>query len=167
MTAPMTTSRLTLRRFTDADVPVVAATMQVPEVIEKLLWVPFPYRDADARYFVSDIAGEDPGTFAISCQNTLVGCISVGTRLGYWIVPQVWGRGIAFEAAQPVLNAHFAKHSASVLAGYVGKHPRSRRVLEKLGFQDVAVREEYSDALGRNVPFQEMQLTQDRWRAQA
>ena len=167
MTDMITTDRLILRRFTDADVPVVAAAMQDPNVIGKLLWIPSPYGTAEACDFVTNIAIPDPGTFAITHKGDLIGSISVGTRLGYWLVPDAWGRGVAFEAAYAVLNWHFSRRQAPISAGYVEDHPRSRRILEKLGFRDCDQRQEYSAPLGRSVAFQDMSLSHAGWKESA
>jgi len=93
MTMTISTDRLVLRRFDESDAGSVAAVMQQPEVIGKLLWVPSPYTMEDAHHFVTKIARQDAGTFAITFEGDLVGSISVGERLGYWLAPKVWGRG--------------------------------------------------------------------------
>jgi RimJ/RimL family protein N-acetyltransferase len=167
MTDTITTQRLVLRRFSDADAPVIAAVMQHSEVVEKLLWVPSPYGEDDAHAFITDIAQPDPGTFAIEQNGTLIGSISVGARLGYWIAPEAWGQGFAQEAARAVLDWHFAQSDAPVAAGIVEDNPKSHRVLEKLGFRDGETRQEYSAALGRDVSFHDMTLTADMWREAA
>lgn len=57
-------------------------------------------------------------------------------EIGYWIAKHYWGRGLATEAGQALID--YARHelAASVVtAGHYDDNPASGRVLEKLGFR--------------------------------
>jgi [ribosomal protein S5]-alanine N-acetyltransferase len=59
--------------------------------------------------------------------------------LGYMIVPQLWGSGIATEAARTLLEFGFSDLLMSVVyASCEGGNLASRRVLEKCGFEPTA-----------------------------
>jgi len=57
-------------------------------------------------------------------------------ELGFHLRPAYWGKGLAFEASQAIIELAFAELGAAAL--FAGHHPSnaaSKRVLEKLGFR--------------------------------
>ena len=75
-------------------------------------------------------------------EQQVIGCADVGEilsgtgELGYWLDEAYWGRGIASEAAEAVLN--FALGTVGLerlLSGHAADNLPSGRVLTKLGFR--------------------------------
>lgn len=57
-------------------------------------------------------------------------------EIGYWLAPEAWGKGIATEAAEALIEWLDARGQADELvSGYFKDNPASGRVLEKLGFE--------------------------------
>lgn len=59
-------------------------------------------------------------------------------EIGFHFLPEFWGRGLAFEAAEAVMR--YATERLHVSELYAGHHPdneSSRRLLEKLGFTQI------------------------------
>jgi RimJ/RimL family protein N-acetyltransferase len=79
----------------------------------------------------------------LSSTSELVGQVSLAREpepdtwlLGYWIAPTNWGFGPATEvAAEAIQFAGSSLGARSIWAGTTPRNHRSRRVLEKLGFQ--------------------------------
>lgn len=106
---------------------------------------PYPYTQADARYWFSLLVEmPEPTYWAIEMKGVAIGGIGVDLgegifaksgRFGYWLGEQYWGRGIMSEAVR-LTSDHALNHfdltrlEASVFAW----NPPSMRVLEKAGF---------------------------------
>ena len=61
-------------------------------------------------------------------------------EIGYVLAESHWGRGLAAEAAWPVIEYAFEEKGAkAVNAGHFSSNTQSRRVIEKLGFRFVKV----------------------------
>src|SRR4051795_12187061 len=104
------TPRLTLRPFNEGDIDVMVALLNDWEVAQWLEIPPFPYRRADARFYVDHVrANHEAGAateFAIALTDGdgVVG--SIGLRLksaadaaiGYWLGQPHWGHDYALEA---------------------------------------------------------------------
>lgn len=74
-----------------------------------------------------------------------------GYELGFHLRPSFWGKGLAVEAAQCVIRYAFEELQAETLfAGHNPKNLRSKRVLEKLGFEWIG--EEYYEPTGLMHP---------------
>ena len=59
-------------------------------------------------------------------------------ELGFHLLPDYWGRGLASEAARGVMKYAFTALTATALfAGHNPNNKASRRLLEKLGFQHI------------------------------
>jgi RimJ/RimL family protein N-acetyltransferase len=87
-------------------------------------------------------------------------------RLGYWIGPRHWGRGLGTEAVGAVVGYAFRTHPADrVGAGVFGDNPASRRVLEKLGFAPAGAYRTHSRSRGERVETVDMQLSRAAWAA--
>ena len=85
--------------------------------------------DTDHVYFVIE-GSEIIGTVAAHRPAT-----DQPFELGYWVAPSAWGRGVATEAAQTLIDWLNIRGQASLLtSGYFADNPASGRVLEKLGF---------------------------------
>ena len=164
--AYITTPRLRLTPVTDGDPVEVAARIGNYDVARWLGRVPYPYHKADAETFIAANADQAGRAWFIYDADGLVGGISIDDELGYWIAREAWGRGYATEAADWVVDAHFADpDAADLLSGHFPGNERSADVLRKLGFDYTGHRRVRSQALGQMVDGHELRLTRDAWRA--
>ena len=72
-------------------------------------------------------------------------------EIAYWVVPGLWGTGIATEAVKTILEAN-PLASSTVFAAVFHDNPASARVLTNLGFDYLGDAEYYSVARGAQVP---------------
>ena len=146
----LTTPRLVLRPFTEADAEPTFEHAKNPNVTRFTLWDHHKSID-DTIAFVRDYAllRYREGTaepYAI----TLVpdfrpigacGCFWVSQpnrtmELGYWVAELFWGKGIAAEASRACITEAFRSSDARRMqARVIAGNTASSRVLEKLGFR--------------------------------
>ena len=146
------TPNLRLEPFAAAHVDFVQNAAAKWEVARWLSRVPHPYPEGGASDFLAQVQSEFDAckhlNWIVSDRDSgaplgLIGlrCIEheQGTpwELGYWYTPSAWGRGVATEAAFHVLTFAFRFMALEVVSTAVlnGNHA-SRRVLEKVGFDD-------------------------------
>ena len=162
------TPRLLLRPGWPEDATALARAIGHAAVVTRLARVPWPYGEADARWFLSQPRGAEEPVFLIverGPEARLVGGIGIhsgGTphELGYWLTPSAWGRGYATEAGRALIGIardalRLPRLRATAFAGNEG----SARVLAKLGFRDTGrIVPLASVALGREVDAVECEL---------
>jgi RimJ/RimL family protein N-acetyltransferase len=147
------TKRLTLRPAWPEDAPAIAAGIGHEAVARMLARVPLPYTLADGEAFATLPRGAAEPVFAIVAHDCglgggpgLVGGIGIhleedGAHLGYWLAPEVWGRGYATEAGRAVIGmARDALPLTRLRAWHFADNPASGRVLTKLGFRPTGER---------------------------
>jgi len=131
----------------DDAVDIVAAANH-REVARNLTDVfPFPYTKQDAEDWLAICLGRKgpPLNFAVIVDGTVAGGIG-GHRLegtyghivniGYWLAPQMWGRGVATDALGAYVRYLFDTFDIDRMQSTVfGWNPASARVLEKCGFR--------------------------------
>lgn len=162
---PLHTARLMLRALSPDDLPWVCAVCNNYGVSKWLVMVPHPYTMSDAKDFLAMDQRGELGSLWIICQGGVPkGVISCDGDLGYWLDPAAWGQGIMTEAGTAVVAALFSDPDrAEIRSSHFVENNGSRRVLEKLGFQDVGALLHFSKARQANVPGRSMQLTRERW----
>jgi RimJ/RimL family protein N-acetyltransferase len=148
------TSRLMLRRFTEADVDNLASLHGDPEVmryIDDARPVPRAVVADEELPAILREYGELPdgfGRFAAVQRSTgdFVGAFSLrpansvgldgGTELGYRLLRAHWGHGYATEGARALVDSAFADLGVDrVVATTMTVNVGSRRVLEKAGLR--------------------------------
>ncbi len=100
----------------------------------------------------------------------VVGSISLESRgsdrltLGFALAPEVWGKGLATEAARAMVKAGFGLTPAvEILANVPVENAASSRVLEKCGFAIVSTGLQGAPARGGLVECHNFRLTRQAW----
>ena len=163
------TPRLLLRPGFPEDAPALASAIADKAIVTNLAVVPWPYTMRDAEAFLA--SPRDPILPSLlifertSGAPELVGCCGLSRRpsgsveLGYWIARPHWGRGLATEAAQMLIEIARTLGLRSLEAGHFVDNPASARVLEKLGFVALGITApRMSCARGEEIPARLMRL---------
>ncbi|WP_084398378.1 GNAT family N-acetyltransferase [Henriciella aquimarina] len=157
------TRRLYLRPLRLEDAPRVTELVNEPGIYERVARIkPGQSKEETGRWILSVERGHDLGTdhvFAIMEGDTLIGTIGAHRlsadrpyEIGYWIAPEAWGKGIATEAAQAVIEWLEAIGAADeIVSGYFADNPASGRVLEKLGFEATHEAPVYCAGRGKDI----------------
>lgn len=140
-----------LRPWAPADKASLVANANNRNVWRNLADVfPHPYTDADADAWIR-IAGTPDRSITLAIELNGVAIGGIGARagdgifvrtahFGYWLGEAFWGQGIATAAGRALIDhlkedARFVRLEAPVFEW----NPTSMRVLEKLGFERVAL----------------------------
>jgi RimJ/RimL family protein N-acetyltransferase len=137
--------RVVLRPWRLEDVPAVTAACQDAEIARWLAFVPQPYTEKDARFYIQDCldAGEDRTPFAITDAETgeVIGSIEMRINrmltghIGYWLAAQARGRGLTADALLALSRWGFdALGLGRVELVTDPDNIASQRVAEKAGF---------------------------------
>src|SRR5262245_1554412 len=139
------TERIMLRRWRIEDAPAVASACQDAEIERWLAFVPQPYTEADARFYIEDClaSGEDRTPFAIadSATGDVIGSIEMRVNrlrtghVGYWLAPEARGRGLMTEALRALSSMAFEELGLGRVELVTDPdNIASQRVAEKAGF---------------------------------
>ena len=145
----LVTTRLRLRRFSEADAPQVQALAGDDAVAAPTLHIPHPYPDGAAEAWIGGHAQEweksQRAVWAItrSADGSLLGAIDLFFRLarhgagcGYWVGREHWRQGIATEALGAVIAWGFDElRLHRIEATHLTRNPASGRVMEKAGLR--------------------------------
>ena len=146
MPKTLTSDRFTLRPLAKVDTSWLARFWSLPEVNRNTATIPANVNEdfADNRV-VNAMEGEEAQTNIvrlIECENERAGVVSLGRSsprdaysLGYSLHPEFWGKGIATEACQMLLNwTDQFVYPKYYVSGHFTDNPASGTVLRKLGF---------------------------------
>jgi RimJ/RimL family protein N-acetyltransferase len=90
----------------------------------------------------------DTGRFVGDCGIQPLALAGPEVELGYDLHPEIWGRGLATEAAQAVVQLAFGPLAIDRLVAAVKPHHlASRHVLEKVGLTPAGEREVYGEPM--------------------
>lgn len=139
----LTTERLRLRALSPADAPAVFAYASDPEVARFTLWPPHP-SEAFTIGFLQHFTAPAFLSWAITEQGSdhAIGMVFLHTlnrhhrkaELAFNLSRSRWSRGLATEAARPVVALAFETlHLNRLEATCMPANHGSRKVLEKLG----------------------------------
>ena len=149
MNLPLTTKRLTLRRFTRADLPELVRYRQQPEVARLQLWDE-TYSLKDAQKFLESqqkVQPDQPDSWLqLVVENTAtgeqLGDVAVHTladprqvEIGYTLALEHQGKGYMREALRGVLETLFRLSKHRVTATTDPRNAGSVKLLEELGFR--------------------------------
>jgi len=150
------TDRMLMRRFTGEDAPARAALYGDPRVMRFI--TPEPPSPAEVKATIlpeylqeyQDLppglgsfaaiqkeTGQMAGRFSLKPANSYG--LTGGTELGYRLYPACWGRGLATEGAQALIELAFEQlHLDRVLATMMADNTGSWRVMEKCGLRRIS-----------------------------
>jgi RimJ/RimL family protein N-acetyltransferase len=171
------TKRLWLRWPRVADAKAIERYSSRLEVAKMTARIPHPYPPGEAERFIftareANAVGRDLILVIapIRGKREPIGMLSLESRLqgrltlGYALAPEVWGKGLATEAALAAIDAGFSLTSAvEMLATAHIENPASRRVLEKCGFVHSGTGLEGAPARGGMVPCDRFRLERAAW----
>ena len=159
------TKRLRLRPYQASDAADVTRLIGELDVARWLTRVPYPYALKDAQSFIERMQRDDGLCFAILRNDQLMGGVSIGDELGYWLGKPYWGNGFATEAACGIIERHIDQGVEHIQSGFVLGNTGSQNVLRKLGFENGDIEEVASASLGAPVRVQKMHLQVQNWNA--
>jgi len=142
------TPRLILRRFTQADAPLLLQLNSDPEVL-KYLHEPALQNEEHAKTILTTIIlpqyQNNLGRWAIHLKTTheFIGWCGLKylietdeIDLGYRLIKSAWGKGFAYEAAQHCLHYGFNQLHLKTITGRAHiENTASLKILEKIGMQ--------------------------------
>lgn len=142
------TPRLFLRRFTEADAPLILQLNSDPEIV-KYVHEPVLEKEEQAENIILNIIlpqyENSLGRWAIHTKenNAFIGWCGLKYRperdeidLGYRLLQNAWGKGYATEAAQHTLDHGFNVLNLQLITGRAHvENIASIKVLEKIGMQ--------------------------------
>ena len=146
------------------------------EIAKNLARMPYPYFDADARDFLTELTSDSKNscTFAItkSDNGRLIGVCGLHDSggvhehpyMGYWLGEPYWGLGYATEAARALIDLYFKTTSRdTMMASCMSNNEASRRVIEKCGGNFWKSEEVYSNTLGKNQMIDKFRISRTGW----
>ena len=169
------TERLLLRPFRLEDLDDVFEYPRDPEWAKYLWTLPQPYTREDAEEFVARAVistWETNPIFAIAMDSTVIGAIWLTIHMadetasvGYNIARRNWGKGLATEAAQGVIEWGFQEyHLAKFYATADLRNKRSQRVMAKLGMTREGVLRSHVEGRGTRVDVVYYGLLREEWK---
>lgn len=164
--AELSTPRLTLRPPRPDDAATLFALMNDWQVASMVAEAPWPLTHADVEASLAGKAqwdgGRDRQNFVVWLDDVAIGIAGVKApgsgdpprkmpRLGYWLGPAHWGRGYGQEAVAVVTGYAFSRFPGERIgAGVFHDNAASRRLLEKLGFEEAG--RYHTPCLARGAP---------------
>lgn len=168
MTDCITTKRLRLRPLVAADSDAVVEILNDLEVSRWLVPIPHPFTHADLRIVNADGSNRWPELAAIVMDGTLIGGIGMGPRLGYYLSPHAWGKGLGREAAGAAVDHTFAETETNeIQSGYFEGNCASARILTGLGFRETGRSLAYCTALMHDMLSVDMRIDRSDWQRAA
>jgi [ribosomal protein S5]-alanine N-acetyltransferase len=153
MPPTLTTTRLSLRPYREADIPELVPLIGTREVAATTGRIAHPYTEQHARDFLAMASDPDKIWLAITLRSDGRQVGGVGLRvdrqhqhaeLGYWLGVSYWRQGYATEAAREMMRYGFEDLSLHrICASYFKNNEASGRVLQKLGMSQEGCQREH------------------------
>ncbi|MEP0520974.1 MAG: GNAT family N-acetyltransferase [Hyphomicrobiales bacterium] len=178
---PVVVNRLLLRAPNASDATQLAVLANNPNVARQTSNMPHPYGATEAADWIASANDKraDRCAYVIilkpdsaSSDGEIIGACSYGKpsagydgfEIGYWLGEPYWGLGHAAEACHALIDHIFTKTLAkSVWVTCRVTNARSRRVIEKCGFQYRENAMVHSVALGGMQPVERYVLDRRSW----
>ena len=147
------TERLTLRPWREDDLNDFYEYARVDGVGQMAGWT--PHRSLDDSREILDMFIREKKTFALEHEGKVIGSLGIetyderrypelnldqkrGREIGYVLSKDYWGRGLMPEAVRAAIRWLFDDVGLDfVIVGHFTRNDRSRRVIEKCGFEYV------------------------------
>lgn len=144
----LTTERLVLRRWTEADAQSLYEYAKDPDVGPVAGWNPHKNVEESLEVIKTVFTGAECYAVCEKKNNVAIGAVELKLNgftdmteredeceLGYWIGKPFWGQGYIPEASSELLRRAFEDLGmTTVWCGYYDGNRKSKRVQEKLGF---------------------------------
>jgi RimJ/RimL family protein N-acetyltransferase len=171
------TARLWLRWPRMCDAAAIHKFCSQWEVARYTARIPHPYPPGSAERFIyaareANASGRDLTLVMtpIKGKSDATGSISLESRgadrlaLGFVLAPDAWGKGLATEAAEAMINAGFGLTLAvEIVASVRVENEASKAVLEKCGFALVSTGLQGAPARGEMVQCHSFRLARAEW----
>ena len=133
------TARLLLRRAVRSDVGAIHAIMSSPEAMRYWATLPHETMAESEAWFEKQFFSGDPARdeWVIEYDGRVIGNIGIwnSPEFGFILHPDVWRRGIAYEAATAYIGHVFATQTIEAITADVDpRNAASLGLLAKLGF---------------------------------
>ena len=145
----LTTDRLTLRPWKESDLNDFYEYASVDGVGQMAGWN--PHRNVEESKTILSHFIEGKHVFALEHQGKVIGSLGIeeyseenypelnalqGREIGYVLSKAYWGQELMPEAVKEVINWLFSEEKLDfIIVGHFDRNPRSKRVVEKCGFQ--------------------------------
>ena len=147
------TERLTLRPWREDDLNDFYEYARVDGVGQMAGWT--PHRSLDDSREILDMFIREKKTFALEHEGKVIGSLGIetyderrypelnldqkrGREIGYVLSKDYWGRGLMPEAVRAAIRWLFDDVGLDfIIVGHFTRNDRSRRVIEKCGFEYV------------------------------
>ncbi len=171
------TARLWLRWPRAADAVALHRFCSLWEVARMTARIPHPYPPGSAERFIyaareGNALGRDLTLVMTPTKGKrdAIGSISLESRgsdrltLGFVLAPEYWGKGLATEAAEAMVDTGFALTPAvEILATAAVENEASRGLLEACGFVIVSTGPKGAPARGGLIESHNFRLTRQAW----
>lgn len=145
------TERLILREWQDSDVDDLVEGLNNLNVSRWLAFVPYPYTEKHAQYYIDSIKNSNDYNFAIvlKSENKVIGNVSISSVSkihltaggGIWLNEKYQGYGYGTEAFNKRIDFAFNELGLRKLEnGYFSGNEASKKMQEKLGYKSEGVR---------------------------
>lgn len=136
------TSRLLLRRASWDDLDDIHQVMSSPAAMRYWSRLPHANLDVTREWFPSallDVDNPAMDEWVIEFEARAIGYMGIWKmpEFGFILNPDVWGRGLATEAAEALIPDLFGRHELEALTADVDpRNSASLRLLKRLGFAE-------------------------------
>jgi len=136
------TSRLLLRRANWDDLDDIHRVMSSPAAMRYWSRLPHASLDLTREWFPSallDVDNPAMDEWVIEFEARAIGYMGIWRmpQFGFILSPEVWGRGLATEAAEAIIPYLFRRHDVEALTADVDpRNSASLRLLKRLGFAE-------------------------------
>jgi [ribosomal protein S5]-alanine N-acetyltransferase len=145
---PIQTNRLLLRRFEDKDIENVYKGLSLPDII-KHYGINFDSLESTKNQmkWFADLEKNETGMWFAVCSSdnkTFYGAGGLNNRsiehkkaeIGFWLLPDFWGKGIMKEAMPLICNFGFDKFGLHRIEGFVeSENSNCKKAMAKLDFK--------------------------------
>lgn len=144
---PVVTARLILRPPLPGDAAAFAGVANNMDIASQMSGLPHPFTEKDAESWIAATQANTDSrkisfVIALRGDGTVAGATGIrpdddgDAEINYFLGDAFWGRGLATEAAQGIIDHAFTTQDIERIVGRCRTSNRgSRRVLEKCGFQ--------------------------------